>query len=144
MVDKARASQADTLCTYYRYPCPIDAACLDLLGIDADTFRDIVNRAADAQAIGELERGGHGCSAAKTGSAWLTHHRAPAAPVYFYEDPYEAHLIVLAYIYSKAGNLSETQVRHARQWFWRTAFTEHSRGASEAFVSRDLAASTRS
>jgi Domain of unknown function (DUF5069) len=51
MIDKARASQAGTLGTYYRYPCPIDAACLDLLGIDADTFRGIANEAIDGQAV---------------------------------------------------------------------------------------------
>lgn len=51
IIDKARASHAGTLGTYYRYPCPIDAACLDLLGIDADTFRDIANEAADGQAV---------------------------------------------------------------------------------------------
>jgi hypothetical protein len=51
MIDKARASQAGTLGTYYRYPCPIDKACLDLLGIDADTFRDIANEAIDGQAV---------------------------------------------------------------------------------------------
>jgi hypothetical protein len=51
MIDKARASHAGTLGTYYRYPCPIDAACLDLLGIDSDTFRDIANEAIDGQAV---------------------------------------------------------------------------------------------
>jgi Domain of unknown function (DUF5069) len=51
MIDKARASQAGTLGSYYRYPCPIDAACLDLLGIDADTFREIANEAVDGQAV---------------------------------------------------------------------------------------------
>jgi uncharacterized protein DUF5069 len=51
IIDKARASQAGTLGTYYRYPCPIDAACLDLLGIDADTFRQIANQAVDGQAV---------------------------------------------------------------------------------------------
>jgi hypothetical protein len=30
--------------TYYRYACPIDAACLDLLGIDADTVREVAHR----------------------------------------------------------------------------------------------------
>ena len=50
IIDKARASHAGTLGTYYRYPCPIDAACLDLLGIDADTFRGIANH-ADGQAV---------------------------------------------------------------------------------------------
>jgi hypothetical protein len=51
MIDKARASRAGTLGPYYRYPCPIDAACLDLLGIDADTFRHIANRAINGQAV---------------------------------------------------------------------------------------------
>lgn len=51
MIDKARASEAGTLGTYYRYPCPIDAACLDLLGIDADAFREIANGAVDDQAV---------------------------------------------------------------------------------------------
>jgi hypothetical protein len=51
MIDKARASHADTLGTYYRYPCPIDAACLKLLGIDAGAFRQIASRAADGQAV---------------------------------------------------------------------------------------------
>jgi hypothetical protein len=51
MIDKARASHAGTLGTYYRYPCPIDAACLDLLGIDADTFRKIAAEAIDEQAV---------------------------------------------------------------------------------------------
>jgi hypothetical protein len=51
MIDKARASQAGTLGTYYRYPCPIDAACLDLLGIDADIFLEIANEALDDQAV---------------------------------------------------------------------------------------------
>jgi hypothetical protein len=51
MIDKARASQAGTLGTYYRYPCPIDAACLDLLGIEAGTFRDIANETVDNQGV---------------------------------------------------------------------------------------------
>jgi Domain of unknown function (DUF5069) len=51
IIDKARASHADTLGTYYRYPCPIDAACLDLLGIDADAFREIASQADDDQAV---------------------------------------------------------------------------------------------
>ncbi|MEA2188489.1 MAG: hypothetical protein QOK16_3500 [Solirubrobacteraceae bacterium] len=51
IIDKARASHAGTLGTYYRYPCPIDAACLDVLDIDADTFREIANRAVDDQAV---------------------------------------------------------------------------------------------
>ena len=51
MIDKARASHAGTLGTYYRYPCPIDAACLDLLGIDADMFLEIANEALDDHAV---------------------------------------------------------------------------------------------
>jgi hypothetical protein len=54
MIDKARASQAGTLGTYYRYPCPIDKACLDLLGINADTFFEIANRADGQTVIDEL------------------------------------------------------------------------------------------
>jgi hypothetical protein len=50
-IDKARASQAGTLGSYYRYPCPIDAACLEVLGIDAHTFRDIVSQAANGQVV---------------------------------------------------------------------------------------------
>jgi hypothetical protein len=51
MIDKARAAQAGTLGDYYRYPCPIDAACLDALGVDADTFREAANRAVVDQAV---------------------------------------------------------------------------------------------
>jgi hypothetical protein len=51
MIDKARASQAGTLGSYYRYPCPIDTACLDLLGIDANTFRRIAAQAHDGRAV---------------------------------------------------------------------------------------------
>lgn len=51
MIDKARAGQAGTLGTYYRYPCPIDRACLELLGIDADSFREIANDAVDGQGV---------------------------------------------------------------------------------------------
>lgn len=51
MIDKARASHAGTLGTYYRYPCPIDRACLELLGIDAETFRDIANKAVNGPAV---------------------------------------------------------------------------------------------
>ncbi len=40
MIDKARAARAGTLGTYFRYPCPIDAVCLRILGVDADTFAD--------------------------------------------------------------------------------------------------------
>jgi hypothetical protein len=51
MIDKARAIHAGILGAYYRYPCPIDRACLELLGIDAETFRDIANEAVDDPAV---------------------------------------------------------------------------------------------
>src|SRR3954468_1487170 len=56
MIDKARASQAGTLGSYYRYPCPIDARCLELLGITADTFSEIANRVDDQAIVEELTR----------------------------------------------------------------------------------------
>jgi hypothetical protein len=56
MIDKARASQAGTLGSCYRYPCPIDARCLDLLGITADAFRDIATRVDDQALLSELAR----------------------------------------------------------------------------------------
>lgn len=52
--------------------------------------------------------------------------------------PYEAHLIILTYIYSQVGTLSEPVIRRVRQWFWRSAFAEGYRGASEHFVSQHL------
>lgn len=51
IIDKARASHAATLGAYYRYPCPIDTACLELLGIGTDTFREIAVQAVDGQAV---------------------------------------------------------------------------------------------
>jgi hypothetical protein len=47
MIDKARASRAGTLGEYYRYPCPIDRRCLELLGVDAAMFADIACAAPD-------------------------------------------------------------------------------------------------
>ncbi|WP_203756711.1 GmrSD restriction endonuclease domain-containing protein [Actinoplanes cyaneus] len=57
--------------------------------------------------------------------------------------PYEAHLVILAAIFGERKALSDLEVRRVRQWFWRSAFTEHYRGASESFVNKSLAA-TRS
>jgi hypothetical protein len=54
--------------------------------------------------------------------------------------PYEAHLIILAYILDNYPYLGAEDVNRVKQWFWRTAFTERYRGASEAFISRDLEA----
>jgi len=52
--------------------------------------------------------------------------------------PYEAHLIILTFILANNQRLEVPHVRRVRQWFWRTSFSERYRGASEAFISRDL------
>ena len=52
--------------------------------------------------------------------------------------PYEAHLVILAYIYANNPTLSADRLKRVRQWFWRTAFSERYRGASDTFVTRDL------
>jgi hypothetical protein len=52
--------------------------------------------------------------------------------------PYEAHLVVLTYILANNPKLTADQLRRVRQWFWRTAFSERYRGASENFISKDL------
>src|SRR5437764_214983 len=54
MLDKARAADAGILGGYFRYPCPIDRACLDLLGIGADAFRRIACASADDDTVREL------------------------------------------------------------------------------------------
>lgn len=56
MIDIARVARAGTLGDYYRYPCPIDRACLDALGIDADRFAAIAERAPDQAMVEELVR----------------------------------------------------------------------------------------
>lgn len=59
MIDKAAAARTGTLGDYYRYPCPIDRTALDRLGIDADTFADIVERTeTDDAVLDELGRVG--------------------------------------------------------------------------------------
>jgi hypothetical protein len=52
--------------------------------------------------------------------------------------PYEALAIVLSYVYSKTPKLTPDHITRVRQWFWRSAFSERYRGASEHFVSSDL------
>jgi quercetin dioxygenase-like cupin family protein len=46
MIDKSRAARAGTLGDGV-HPCPVDRRCLALLGIDFETFSDIVARSAD-------------------------------------------------------------------------------------------------
>ncbi|MBN1346270.1 MAG: DUF262 domain-containing protein [Phycisphaerae bacterium] len=52
--------------------------------------------------------------------------------------PYEAVAIALTYIFSQKGTLSKDDVLRVRQWFWRSAFSERYRGASEHFISKDM------
>jgi hypothetical protein len=54
MIDKARAARADTLGTYYRYPCPIDAVCLRRLGVSADAFAEIAAAAVTDEEVLDL------------------------------------------------------------------------------------------
>lgn len=51
MIDKARASRAGTLGEYFRYPCPIDRACLAHLGVDAERFADLAVSAPSDDAV---------------------------------------------------------------------------------------------
>jgi hypothetical protein len=52
--------------------------------------------------------------------------------------PYEAHLVILTYIYAHNESLAASQLQRVRQWFWRTSFSERYRGAPDTFVTRDL------
>jgi hypothetical protein len=54
--------------------------------------------------------------------------------------PYEAHLVILTYIYANHPTLTGTQLQRVRQRFWRTSFSERYRGAPDDFVTRDLSA----
>jgi hypothetical protein len=53
--------------------------------------------------------------------------------------PYEAHLICLTKLFSDRISLSSEENKRVRQWFWRTSFAQHFRGASETFVSNEIA-----
>ena len=52
--------------------------------------------------------------------------------------PYEAQLVCLVNLFATLGELSADQTKRLRQWFWRSSFSQHYRGASEAFVSTSL------
>lgn len=54
--------------------------------------------------------------------------------------PYEAHLVILTYIYANNPTLNAAQLRRVRQWFWRTSFSERYRGAPDTYVTGDLEA----
>ncbi len=58
MIDKAAAARAGTLGTF-THPCPVDRRCLDLLGVGAREFGDIVERCAtDAEVLSALRARG--------------------------------------------------------------------------------------
>jgi hypothetical protein len=50
MIDKSAASRAGTLGGYV-HPCPVDRRCLELLGLDAQTFGDVVARSASDEEV---------------------------------------------------------------------------------------------
>lgn len=53
--------------------------------------------------------------------------------------PYEAHLLCLCRIFSDLTHLTAEQNLRLRRWFWRSSFSQHYRGASEAFITSSLA-----
>lgn len=67
MIDKSRAARAGTLGDAV-HPCPVDRRCLALLGIDFETFSDVVARSADdAEVLAGLRAAGIASAAA----AWF-------------------------------------------------------------------------
>jgi hypothetical protein len=52
--------------------------------------------------------------------------------------PYEALLILLCNVYSRAATPSQVHVGRLRQWFWRSSFSQRYRVGGENFVSKDL------
>ena len=51
---------------------------------------------------------------------------------------YEAVVVILCYVYTKASDLTPEQVKRVRQWFWRASFGERYKVGGENFVSNDL------
>jgi hypothetical protein len=62
MIDKARAKTAGTIGEYI-YPCPLDQALLEFLGISGDAFSDAVESRADQEILD-----------------WLTQHAKARSP----------------------------------------------------------------
>lgn len=54
--------------------------------------------------------------------------------------PYEALIVIIAYVHHICGVLNVEQSRRLRQWFWRAALNERYRVGGEAFVTADLLA----
>lgn len=52
--------------------------------------------------------------------------------------PYEAHLICLTKFFVDRDAFTSEENKRVRQWFWRTSFGQHFRGASETFVSNEI------
>ncbi|MCW2993034.1 MAG: hypothetical protein JWQ18_529 [Conexibacter sp.] len=69
MIDKARAKRAGTLGTAV-HPCPVDRRCLALLGIDVETFGEVVARAGDDDDAAVLD-GLRAAGAASAQDAWF-------------------------------------------------------------------------
>jgi quercetin dioxygenase-like cupin family protein len=67
MIDKSRAARAGTLGDAV-HPCPVDRRCLALLGIDFETFSDVVARSTDDA---EVLAGLHAAGIASAGAAWF-------------------------------------------------------------------------
>lgn len=57
--------------------------------------------------------------------------------------PYEAQLLCLVYIFSESDQLTVEEVGRTNQWFWRSSYSQHYRGASEAFISKSINAVTK-
>jgi hypothetical protein len=53
--------------------------------------------------------------------------------------PYEALVIILTTVFYQHRRLTGDQVRRVKQWFWRASFGERYRGASENYISKDIA-----
>ncbi len=52
--------------------------------------------------------------------------------------PYEAFLIIAAFIYHNSAAIPAANLVRVRKWFWSSAFSERYRGASEHYISKDL------
>ncbi len=51
---------------------------------------------------------------------------------------YEALVVIICYIYAEINHLDPSQALRARQWFWRSSFSQRYKVGGENFVSRDL------
>ncbi len=54
--------------------------------------------------------------------------------------PYEALVVILTELHYDQKTLNSNEVKRLKAWFWRSSFSERYRGASEAYVSKDITA----